>query len=97
MGHSVSEEYLSGENIDKYFEALSRKIQESGIGQHKILVVGGAAMALKYQDGRSTVDIDICFLLLIVNSILYFFLYNASNILSRYRLPHYQHFLYYSL
>ena len=61
MGHSVSEEYLSGENIDEYFEALATKIQQSGIGPHKILVVGGAAMALKYQDGRSTVDIDICF------------------------------------
>ena len=61
MGHLVSEEYLSGENIDDYFEALATKILESGIGQHKILVVGGAAMALKYQDGRSTVDIDICY------------------------------------
>ncbi|MBQ8956502.1 MAG: hypothetical protein IJ075_06005 [Lachnospiraceae bacterium] len=61
MGHSISEKYLSGENINEYFEALATKIQESGIGQHKILVVGGAAMALKYQDGRSTVDIDICF------------------------------------
>lgn len=28
---------------------------------HRILVVGGAAMALKYQDERSTVDIDICY------------------------------------
>ena len=61
MGHSVSDEYLLSENIDGYFEALAIKIIESGIGQHKILVVGGAAMALKYQDGRSTVDIDICF------------------------------------
>ena len=61
MSHSVSEEYLSQENIDEYFDALAKMIQESGIGQHKILVVGGAAMALKYRDGRSTVDIDICF------------------------------------
>ena len=61
MGHSVREEYLLSENIDEYFEALAEKIMESGIGQHSILVVGGAAMALKYQDGRSTVDIDICF------------------------------------
>lgn len=61
MGHQVSEEYLNRENIDEYFDALSVKIREAGIGKHKILVVGGAAMALKYQDGRATVDIDICF------------------------------------
>lgn len=61
MAHLVSEEYLSRENIDQYFETLADKIIETGIGHHKILVVGGAAMALKYQDGRSTVDIDICF------------------------------------
>ena len=42
-------------------EALAEKISEADIGKHKILVVGGAAMALKYRDGRSTVDIDICF------------------------------------
>ena len=61
MAHLVSEEYLSRDNIEEYFEALAEKILETGIGHHKILVVGGAAMALKYQDGRSTVDIDICF------------------------------------
>lgn len=61
MAHPVSEEYLARENIEEYFEALAGKIRETGIGHHKILVVGGAAMALKYQDGRSTVDIDICF------------------------------------
>lgn len=61
MAHLVEDEYLYRENIDKYFEALANKIKESGIGMHRILVVGGAAMALKYHDGRSTVDIDICF------------------------------------
>lgn len=61
MAHSVSEEYLDGENIDIYLEALAERIKKAGIGAHKILVVGGAAMALKYQDGRSTVDVDICF------------------------------------
>ncbi len=61
MAHSVSEEYLYRENIDKYLEALAEGIKTAGIGEHKILVVGGAAMAIKYQDGRSTVDIDICF------------------------------------
>ena len=61
MAFLSSEEYLSRDNIEVYFEALAGKIREAGIGHHKILVVGGAAMALKYQDGRSTVDIDICF------------------------------------
>lgn len=61
MGHLVENEYLYRENIDEYFEALAGKIKEAGIGVHRILVVGGAAMALKYHDGRSTVDIDICF------------------------------------
>lgn len=61
MGHLVEEEYLYRENIDEYFESLAEKIKEAGIGIHRILVVGGAAMALKYHDGRSTVDIDICF------------------------------------
>ena len=61
MAHSVNKEYLYRENIDEYFEALAKEINKKGIGQHRILVVGGAAMALKYQDGRSTVDIDICF------------------------------------
>ncbi len=60
MGHLVSEEYLYRENIDEFLEALSKKIIEAGVGRHRILVVGGAAMALKYEDGRSTVDIDIC-------------------------------------
>ena len=61
MAHSINEEYLYKENIDEYLDALALKIIKAGIGKHRILVVGGAAMALKYQDGRSTVDIDICF------------------------------------
>ncbi|MBR4530360.1 MAG: hypothetical protein IKO80_08785 [Lachnospiraceae bacterium] len=61
MGHLAEKEYLYRENVEEYFEALAIKIRESGIGEHRILVVGGAAMALKYHDGRSTVDIDICF------------------------------------
>ncbi len=61
MGHLVDEEYLYRENIEEYFEALAARIRDAGIGAHRILVVGGAAMALKYHDGRSTVDIDICF------------------------------------
>ena len=62
MAHQVSEEYLYGENINEYFRILAVEIHKAGIGRHKILVVGGAAMALKYHDGRSTVDIDICFI-----------------------------------
>ena len=61
MAHLVNEEYLYKENIDEYLEALASKILDAGIGKHQILIVGGAAMALKYHDGRSTVDIDICF------------------------------------
>ena len=61
MAHQVSEEYLYGENINEYFRILAVEIHKAGIGRHKILVVGGAAMALKYHDGKSTVDIDICF------------------------------------
>lgn len=61
MAHLGEQEYLNRKNIDVFFEALAGKIETAGIGKHRILVVGGAAMALKYQDGRSTVDIDICF------------------------------------
>lgn len=60
MAHLASEEYLYRENIEEYLETLAKKIKEDGIGHHSILVVGGAAMALKYQDGRSTVDIWNC-------------------------------------
>lgn len=61
MGHMTNEEYLNKDNIDAYFTALAQEVKESCIGLHRILVVGGAAMAIKYHDGRSTVDIDICF------------------------------------
>lgn len=59
MGHFDYEEYLERENIDLYLNALAEEIIESGIGEHSILIVGGAAMALKVDDGRATVDIDI--------------------------------------
>ena len=52
MAHLVNEEYLYKENIDEYLEALASKILDAGIGKHQILIVGGAAMALKYHDGR---------------------------------------------
>lgn len=61
MGHMVNDEYLYRENIDEYLNALAHKLNEAGVGRHRILIVGGAAMALKYSDNRSTVDIDICF------------------------------------
>lgn len=61
MAHSIDIPYLVKENIDIYLSDLSRKIEESNIGKHSILIVGGAAMALKYSDERATVDIDICF------------------------------------
>ena len=54
MGHMINEEYLNKNNIDEYFTSLAKKVNERGIGHHRILVVGGAAMAIKYQDGRST-------------------------------------------
>ena len=47
--------------IEEYLDALAQKIIETGIGRQTILIVGGAAMALKFQNGRSTIDIDICF------------------------------------
>lgn len=46
MAHSVKEAYLDNEAINKYLEVLSGYIKEAGIGEHRILVVGGAAMAL---------------------------------------------------
>jgi hypothetical protein len=61
MAHLTSEEYLYKSNIEEYLNVLAEKIIESGIGKHAILIVGGAAMALKHQSERSTVDIDICF------------------------------------
>lgn len=61
MGHLTDEEYLDRENIDFYFSMLADELIKTGLGKHRILVVGGAAMALKFRDGRSTVDIDVCF------------------------------------
>ncbi len=61
MAHITSEEYLNKSNIEEYLDALAAKIIEADIGKHTILIVGGAAMALKYTNGRSTVDIDICY------------------------------------
>ena len=61
MAHLATDEYLYRENIEEYLEALATSIKEQNLGKHRILIVGGAAMALKYKDGRSTVDIDICF------------------------------------
>ena len=54
------DEYLNENTINKYCEALSKELQEAGFGEHRMLIVGGAAMVLKFRDGRSTIDIDIC-------------------------------------
>lgn len=61
MAHSVEIPYLNKENIDLYLKELANEISKAEIGKHSILVVGGAAMALKYENERSTVDIDFCF------------------------------------
>lgn len=61
MAHSVEIPYLDKENIEIYLNDLATEIEKAKIGKHSILIVGGAAMALKYEDERSTVDIDICF------------------------------------
>ena len=58
--HLAIEEYLNEKNIDTYLHRLAEVIEHAGIGPHQVLIVGGAAMALKFHDGRSTVDIDIC-------------------------------------
>ena len=47
MGHSTTEEYLNRKNIEEYFQLLAETIEKANIGEHQILVVGGAAMALK--------------------------------------------------
>lgn len=61
MTHKTSIPYLDQNNINEYFEYLAEEIESAGIGVHRILVVGGAAIALKYKNLRSTVDIDMCF------------------------------------
>ena len=60
MPHLTNQEYLNSQNIDEYFHHLADEIKNAGLGEHHILVVGGAAMALKFRGERSTVDIDIC-------------------------------------
>lgn len=61
MAHQTNIPYLDKKQIDLYFEVLADKILAAAIGKHKILIVGGAALAVKYENTRSTVDIDICF------------------------------------
>lgn len=58
MSHEANTEYLFRDNIDIYLNELAHEILNAGIGKHKVLIVGGAAMALKFHDGRATVDID---------------------------------------
>lgn len=48
-------------DIDKYLLALSELIIRNGLGIHRILLVGGAAVAVKYRISRETMDIDICY------------------------------------
>lgn len=59
--HSIDIPYLDKEKIELYLTKLADEIEFANIGKHNILVVGGAAMALKYAGERATVDIDICF------------------------------------
>ena len=58
--HLSTEDYLDEENIEIYLQRLAEETKRTEIGSHQVLIVGGAAMALKFRDGRSTVDIDIC-------------------------------------
>jgi hypothetical protein len=59
--HQSSTPYLKNTNINKYLERLSEILAENNLGNHSILIVGGAAVALKNKHtGRLTVDIDIC-------------------------------------
>ena len=57
MGHLAEEEYLVKENIDEYLDALALRINETGIGKHRILVVGGAAIP---QTSSETHSLLIC-------------------------------------
>lgn len=52
---------FTSRNIDKYLNRLSEVMINMNVGPHEILLVGGAAIALKYGFGRQTNDIDICF------------------------------------
>ncbi|MBQ6546354.1 MAG: hypothetical protein IJL72_11520 [Lachnospiraceae bacterium] len=49
MAHETNVPYLNHENIDEYFMSLAEEIDSAGIGFHQILIVGGAAIALKYK------------------------------------------------
>lgn len=61
MAHETNVPYLNSDNINQYFEELAEEIESAGIGTHRMLVVGGAAIALKFRNARATVDIDMCF------------------------------------
>lgn len=61
MTHLVEVPYLDKKNIELYLYELATEIERNNIGKHNLLIVGGAAMALKYENERATVDIDICF------------------------------------
>lgn len=59
--HQSKIPYLKNRNINEYFQRLSELLICNNLGQHSILITGGAAIALKNKYfGRSTVDIDIC-------------------------------------
>lgn len=58
--HLAEKPYLKHRNINRYLKRLSEILAEKGLGEHSILIVGGAAICLKHKTGRMTVDIDIC-------------------------------------
>lgn len=59
--HQTTIPYLKNKSINKYLERLSEILIANNLGEHNILIVGGAAMALRSRySGRATVDIDIC-------------------------------------
>lgn len=60
MGHQTNIPYLKNKNIKIYLEELSKLLIKHNLGEHNILIVGGAAMALRKNSKRTTVDIDIC-------------------------------------
>lgn len=58
--HKTNIPYLKNKNIKIYLEELSKLLVKYNLGEHNILIVGGAAMALRKNSKRATVDIDIC-------------------------------------
>ena len=52
MAHAVEIPYLDKENIEIYLNELAVEIENAKIGKHVILIVGGAAMALKYENEK---------------------------------------------